>query len=288
MKKAIKLLVIMTVMFIGLQGVNAGVVSEIRCTYINENAELGNGWFKFTRKTSDKVKFESRFWGGTDGVVEYSSVENVYDFYDEDYDEETFGICPEYLLFINNRVNDKSFIGPSIASFDNIISEEGISEGDSKGDYRIYKFSTEENVNAGLSTNITPFSIASTEQEEIAKREADSSTIVVDSSNDNPCSTLIGDNTIGIIQELYKYLKILVPMIIILMGTLDFIKVVTIGKEEDMKKAQSNFIKRIVVGIVFFIVPVLVSVILKISGITEAYDFGSKDSDAIFCIFINE
>jgi len=58
-----------------------------------------------------------------------------------------------------------------------------------------------------------------------------------------------------IINKVLGYVRIIVPMLIILLGTLDFAKAVLAGKEENMRKAQSTFIKRLIAGVAVFFIP---------------------------------
>lgn len=60
----------------------------------------------------------------------------------------------------------------------------------------------------------------------------------------------------NILQEAWDIIKIAIPVIIIVLSAIDFL--VAIAKEEeDMKKAQTRLIKRLVVGIAIFIIPVI-------------------------------
>lgn len=70
-----------------------------------------------------------------------------------------------------------------------------------------------------------------------------------------------------IINTVLMYVRIIVPILIILLGSLDFAKAVTAGKEDEMKKAQITFVKRIVMGVVVFFVPVLVNIIMWLADI---------------------
>lgn len=50
-------------------------------------------------------------------------------------------------------------------------------------------------------------------------------------------------------------IQIAVPVILVIMGSLDLFKGVTAGKEDEIKKGQQLFIKRLIVaGIIFFVV----------------------------------
>lgn len=70
--------------------------------------------------------------------------------------------------------------------------------------------------------------------------------------------------------ELLRFAKNLVhlfiPLLLLGLGTLDFAKAIFSGSEDDMKKAQSKFIKRVIIAICIFLIPTLLKVILTIAN----------------------
>ncbi len=74
--------------------------------------------------------------------------------------------------------------------------------------------------------------------------------------------------------------QIAVPVILVLMGTLDLFKGITAQKEDEIKKGQQMFIKRLIVGAIIFFVIVIVKVLISIvadstndtNNITECID----------------
>lgn len=61
-------------------------------------------------------------------------------------------------------------------------------------------------------------------------------------------------------------MQVAVPVILILMGTVDFIKAVSSQKEDEMKKAQGLFIKRLIMGALVFFVFVVVKLLISVIG----------------------
>lgn len=55
-----------------------------------------------------------------------------------------------------------------------------------------------------------------------------------------------------------------VPILLIVLGTIDMFKAVTTNDEKDIKAAQSTFIKRILYGLAIFLVPFLVRLVLAL------------------------
>lgn len=81
----------------------------------------------------------------------------------------------------------------------------------------------------------------------------------------------------GKIQELpYKVLQlsntiinimqIAVPVILVLMGTVDLVKAISSQKDDDIKKAQGVFIKRLIMGALVYFVVVIVKLLISIIG----------------------
>lgn len=68
-----------------------------------------------------------------------------------------------------------------------------------------------------------------------------------------------------IVRTIILILQIATPIIIIIFGMLDVLKAVMAQKEEDIKKGQQTFIKRLIVGasvfLVFFIVEITIGLI---------------------------
>lgn len=58
-------------------------------------------------------------------------------------------------------------------------------------------------------------------------------------------------------KRLYDLAMIVTPIILIVMGTIDLVKGIMSGKEEDMKKGRETFIKRLIVGMLVFLVALI-------------------------------
>lgn len=97
------------------------------------------------------------------------------------------------------------------------------------------------------------------------------------------CNELFGSkedpNSIRyLINEILQYPRIIVPILVIIFGILDFAKAVIAGKEDDMKKAQKTFIKRLIIGVAFFFIPVFVDIIMGLADIVwEGLGYTSCD-----------
>lgn len=73
-------------------------------------------------------------------------------------------------------------------------------------------------------------------------------------------------------------IQIIVPVLIVIFGMFDFLKAVVAQKDDEIKKGQKMFLKRLLVGILVFFVIVIVKFVINIiagadaSGITDCMD----------------
>lgn len=71
-------------------------------------------------------------------------------------------------------------------------------------------------------------------------------------------------NVLSLVRMIIKLLQIVVPIGLILMGTIDMGKAVIAGDEKKMKEAQKPFVKRIISAIIVFIIPFIVSMVMNL------------------------
>jgi len=79
-----------------------------------------------------------------------------------------------------------------------------------------------------------------------------------------PCG--FSQKLILFIANIVKWGKYLIPVIVIIFGILDFIKALSSEKEDEMKKAQGHFIKRLIICALIFIIPFIVEFVLDKMG----------------------
>ena len=85
------------------------------------------------------------------------------------------------------------------------------------------------------------------------------------------CKTLFGgdgeDSTLlDIIKFLFNAIKILVPIILLVLGSIDFIKAIFAQDEGAIKKAQATFIKRLIIAVAIFLIPSVLKALLNIAS----------------------
>ncbi len=68
------------------------------------------------------------------------------------------------------------------------------------------------------------------------------------------------------INNIMRWIKYILPVIVIILGIADFIKAMSADKEDEMKKAQGRFVKRLISAAIVFVVPLLIEFILNMMG----------------------
>lgn len=95
-------------------------------------------------------------------------------------------------------------------------------------------------------------------------------TIIGDKVEYASCKDLFGEKGGEDLLELLKtavnITKISIPLLLVVLGIIDFAKAVFAGSEEDMKKSQKKFIKRLIIGVCIFLIPSVIKVVLTIGN----------------------
>lgn len=73
-----------------------------------------------------------------------------------------------------------------------------------------------------------------------------------------------------VISTIIKIIEIIVPVLLIIFGMIDLVKAVTAGKEDEIKKAQSVFIRRLIMGLLVFFVIVIVQTVVRFASNKDA------------------
>ena len=65
------------------------------------------------------------------------------------------------------------------------------------------------------------------------------------------------------VGHIIRIAKILIPLVIIVFGIMDFFRAVTAGKDDEIKKSTKSFVWRLVAGVVIFFLPALISFVFS-------------------------
>lgn len=99
-----------------------------------------------------------------------------------------------------------------------------------------------------------------------------------DNESSKDCSEVLGE-TADVINTIITLVRIAVPIIIILLGTFDLSKASLSGDPQSSKKAVNTFIKRLIIGVFIFFIPMFVDIIVNaINNVS-----GDSISDLVGC-----
>ena len=66
------------------------------------------------------------------------------------------------------------------------------------------------------------------------------------------------------VSTAYRIIQVVVPIILIVMGMITLVRSITAGKEDEIKKAQMAFVKKLIAGALVFFVFVIVKLIISV------------------------
>ncbi len=78
------------------------------------------------------------------------------------------------------------------------------------------------------------------------------------------CNSLKNTKTYKIINKIFFWIQIAAPIMVVIFGVLDFTKAMVASDNDAMKKAQSTFIKRIIVAAIIILLPVIMNLVITL------------------------
>ena len=87
---------------------------------------------------------------------------------------------------------------------------------------------------------------------------------------DDLCTSNAGKKLFSFLGQIFDIIMIIVPILLIVMGSIDFIKAVIAQKDDEIKKSQNMFIKRLIIGVIIFFVPPIVNFVIGLTGISAS------------------
>lgn len=254
------ILILLITLFIGCN--NAYAVEEKKCYYIADDFKAslyirgGNTEVSIDKKgtEAEKNKEELLNWYNTNPLKKNvkSKDGTVFNYYNNSKITNVY--CPKYLVFQSCGVVTEGFLT----------------------NYKVYAtedLSTAQKTTVELKNkNNCSGYYASFEKDGTAYTANDYYGVSTDVNTggtdvDVTCDTLFDAELKGIINEILGYVRVIVPILVILLGTLDLAKAVLAGKEDEMKKAQKTFIMRVIAGVAVFFVPLIVDIVMDLANI---------------------
>jgi len=90
---------------------------------------------------------------------------------------------------------------------------------------------------------------------------------------------IFGENMTPIIAWAYAIIRIAIPILVVILTILDFLKVAGTGEEKSFKAAVNKLIKRVIIVVIFEVLPILITIIIDISGVLGQYNVEGE----LFC-----
>lgn len=150
--------------------------------------------------------------------------------------------CPDYLLYVK-KVTSKLYVSNSKDDLENFS-----------------KYFEEKNYKY---IGIASFT-SSTGESNLSGNVSDGEFPVGNTETINECEILIGEDVVEELNNVMFYIRLSVPILLLVFGALDFGTAVLSADDSGMKKAQGKFIKRLIIGIAIFFVPTIVNLIINI------------------------
>ncbi|CCY45927.1 unknown [Firmicutes bacterium CAG:822] len=115
---------------------------------------------------------------------------------------------------------------------------------------------------------------------------------LLDAADSTLCEGILVPNVLfNVVSTIITGIKIVVPILLIIWGMLDFAKSVVAKKEEDIKKYQKAFVSRLISALVVFLIIFIVQLAVNlVSGVEDSSNpDGTTVSDIWSCSkkFIN-
>lgn len=89
--------------------------------------------------------------------------------------------------------------------------------------------------------------------------------LIDDLNNKREC--YLTEDIVSMIYNVLKWAKYIAPILVIILSILDFIKAIAAQNDDDMKKAQGKFVKRLIVAALLFLLPLIINFMLKTFGL---------------------
>lgn len=82
--------------------------------------------------------------------------------------------------------------------------------------------------------------------------------------DDGKRDCFMSDQIIAFIYNILKWVKYIAPVLVIILGILDFVKALAAQDDDAMKKAQGKFVKRLIAAVLLFLLPLIIDYVLSV------------------------
>ena len=88
--------------------------------------------------------------------------------------------------------------------------------------------------------------------------------VIFDPEEYTTCDGILGTRLVNFINTIFDYVKVLVPVALIALGSFDIGRAIFAGNEDEMKKATKTFIRRLIIAVIIMFSPLLVNFIINV------------------------
>ena len=78
---------------------------------------------------------------------------------------------------------------------------------------------------------------------------------------------VLGNDFIDLMNEACGIIMIIIPILLVILIILDMVKAISANDDKMVNEAKANAIKRVIIGVLIYFLPMVVNVILKAAGI---------------------
>jgi len=198
----------------------------------------------------------------TNKKVRVSAVDFLENGYDNVFDEPVFTVATNFVTDYNVSYIERYYKNSCPFELMGYVSNGSETLGDAND--KILYFSYNMKAFKGDDTPFEPYRYNLVKsQPQVGDISITIDKNIVDVEN---CEDLLGSELTEILHTAVNVVKILVPILLIVLGIVDFSQAVFGSKEDDMKKASSKFIKRVIIGVVIFFIPSILNLLLLIAS----------------------
>ena len=83
------------------------------------------------------------------------------------------------------------------------------------------------------------------------------------------CTEYLGVEFQELLKELFSWIQVITPCLVLVLCCTDILKAVVAQEEKEMRVALSRTVKRVMIGVAIFFLPMLLNFILYMAGIAS-------------------
>ena len=88
------------------------------------------------------------------------------------------------------------------------------------------------------------------------------------------CNTLLGNPNVEssvawLLQYVFNVIKVVGPLLVVILSSIDFAKVIVKSDDDEMAKARKKLITRLILAAALFFIPTITMVLLEVFGLTS-------------------